>query len=590
MADISQIFFASSRLTIDRRSPENDLLPLFKENEIIEAKVVKLFSGRSAQLLVSGRTVTVKTHVPLSEGETILLRADPSGEGSVLKLVSRESSVQQLNKALADNMDRAGPYRNLLKLFDVIHRETKITGALPDTKGEKETVLPERAAKLLTSRSEEILGRMPPSERRLIENFVNVRSLSFQDKLSALFHSPEGKKFFEENRSLHGFAKEGPEKMIALFTDGKKHRAEEISALPGSGREPVMEKRAGPLLGTIADRPGKLSLEAAVPEEKGAEALLQESRIKWADKVVTLLSANSELLIDRETFHGDIKTFIETLLQRPDPLEKKTAPLPPQESLLLESQERSSPVLLKGSLGVSLRMMSEIVREMALKSDAPDSQMVERFIKNSGLSWENKLLNLADSETGALPKRAAVEMMESDLKGLALSTLSLAHEKPDEALSLVKGFLESLEELQLINRYSGEATGRYLVPFPVMWHEQIRFGQLLIDLGKETDKGKPLKERVIKVQLLLELSNLGDVRADFSIYKKAVTGLFGVGDPQVGAMVKKELPGLEKRLTALGYKVYGIDCEVVSPELLSTTTLTDQLIDHDANRVLNLLI
>ena len=67
MADISQIFFASSRFTIENRPHENDPLSVLKENEVIEAKVLKLLPGRAAQILIGGKSLTVKTHAPLSE-------------------------------------------------------------------------------------------------------------------------------------------------------------------------------------------------------------------------------------------------------------------------------------------------------------------------------------------------------------------------------------------------------------------------------------------------------------------------------------------------------------------------------------------
>ena len=593
MADISQIFFASSRFTIENRPHENDPLSVLKENEVIEAKVLKLLPGRAAQILIGGKSLTVKTHAPLSEGETIFLRFDPSGESPVLKLVSKADPVQQLNKALADNMDRAGPYRRLMKLIDVVNREIdRAEGRFFGAQGHTTRALSEgeRVVGLVKSRSEKILDRIPSTERPEIDRFISTNRFSFREKLVALLHSSDGQRFFEEKKNRGGVLETGPEKIIANLTDEKKIRGGVKHPLTGrEGDITPMEKRAELLLEVRIERAGTPTGGKGLPETKGGDLLIPEVRTKWSDQVLLLLSENSDFLMDENRMDQAIKTFIEALLQDSPPDEKKRAPIL-QAPLHLDTRERTASVPLKTSLGLSIRMISELVKEMALKSDIPDAQLVRGFIKKSGLSWENKLLSLVEHETGKALKGSVAELIESDLKGAGVAMLSKTDEKTDEALSLVRGFLESLEELQLINRYSGEAMGRYLVPFPVMWNEQIRFGQLMIDLGKENDKGKPLKDRVVTVRLLLELSNMGDVRADFSIYKKAVTGVFSVVDEEVRAIVKRELPGLEKRLVALGYKIYGIDCEVVSPERLAATTLTETLIDPDGNRMLSLMI
>ncbi len=71
--------------------------------------------------------------------------------------------------------------------------------------------------------------------------------------------------------------------------------------------------------------------------------------------------------------------------------------------------------------------------------------------------------------------------------------------------------------MQVINSYSSEESGRYLLPLPAMVDDTLKFGQLLIDLGSGKKDGKEAKDRLIRVAFILELTQLGDLRADFSI-------------------------------------------------------------------------
>ena len=205
------------------------------------------------------------------------------------------------------------------------------------------------------------------------------------------------------------------------------------------------------------------------------------------------------------------------------------------------------------------------------------------------MAWENKLAALIVEAKTALPKRVN-DMAKHDLKGAALSFLSAAGQGDEDMKSVLKNFVDTLEQLQVINRVSSEESGRYLLPFPAFFDHAFQFGQLLIDVGKDASGKQTLTDRVVKVAFILELSALGNLRADFSIYRKSVTGTFGVGSNALQAVLKKEIPSLLSRLEALGFQVQGIDCQVLDPEELAHATLTNQVMQKDSEGVLNLII
>ncbi len=88
---------------------------------------------------------------------------------------------------------------------------------------------------------------------------------------------------------------------------------------------------------------------------------------------------------------------------------------------------------------------------------------------------------------------------------------------------------------------------------------------------------------------MLELTNLGDFLAEFSILKEAVSGSFRVIDDHARVLIENHLPDLKRRLTAHGFEVRHIECRVVRPDILAGISLIDDVAD-EGEGLLNLVV
>jgi hypothetical protein len=131
--------------------------------------------------------------------------------------------------------------------------------------------------------------------------------------------------------------------------------------------------------------------------------------------------------------------------------------------------------------------------------------------------------------------------------------------------------------MQQFNQKTFDEFGKMLLPLPLLWNHELTFGQLLLDLGKERSQ-KPASERIIKVSMLLEMSRLGDVRADFAVFKKSISGAFGVGSEALQQYFLAHIPDVIERLQEQEFVVQKIDCQVLRPETLANASLIDDML------------
>lgn len=226
----------------------------------------------------------------------------------------------------------------------------------------------------------------------------------------------------------------------------------------------------------------------------------------------------------------------------------------------------------------------EILNSLALKSGSRDDQFIPRLLENLGLTLEKKIsARVLDS-----PKGAARSMMDQiikqDLKAAVLHLL--ATEKGDSDSRPLKGISATLENLQHLNTQTGESN-RFLLPFPVFSGDTFDFGQLFVNTGEQ---GKDKENRVIKIAFLMHMTELGGVRADFSIYKKEITGRFMLEDQSICEYIRSLIPQLNERLLSIGYKAGKIDCKVASQIALSPNALVRSLAGSSDSPGLDLVI
>lgn len=134
----------------------------------------------------------------------------------------------------------------------------------------------------------------------------------------------------------------------------------------------------------------------------------------------------------------------------------------------------------------------------------------------------------------------------------------------------------------MVNRATGEVSGRFLLPLPIFMDGGLSFGQLLIDRGEEgRNKGAKgrVGERVTRLSMLLTLTNIGEFRADLSLFKGAVTGTLSVTTPEAEELLSRDLGELTSSLSEKGFSVRRMGVRRVERAVLAGTSLVDDLVD-----------
>ena len=231
----------------------------------------------------------------------------------------------------------------------------------------------------------------------------------------------------------------------------------------------------------------------------------------------------------------------------------------------------------------------EMLKSISLKSGKADYNFLPRLLDKSGLLFEQKLSTLLEPGKNLSLKHEAINLIKNDLKGYVLNQLQSADHQNAGNIKAFSEYSGSIENFQTLNAQSSD-TGKYLIPFPVFNNDSFNFGQLLIDVGKSgNNKNNENKDRIINVSFLLNMTKLGALRADFSVYKKAISGVFNLSSVEICDFVKANLSQLKKRLSKIEYMVHNIECKVAPKEVVSPTSLIESLV-KDENRILNIII
>jgi len=233
--------------------------------------------------------------------------------------------------------------------------------------------------------------------------------------------------------------------------------------------------------------------------------------------------------------------------------------------------------------------LKKFLQETALKSGRRDDSFLPRLIENNGMMWEKKLGSLLKVQGQDLVNLNLAQLQKQDLKGVLLNQLALATPGGEVMEKTVAGYLETLESFQLLNTQTSES-GRYLIPFPVFTGSSLNFGQLLIDTGDKKEDKNSDSHKVIRVSFLLNMTNLGAVRADFSILKKAINGRFLLENDVMCEYMKSVIPELKARFEQMDYSMGNIDCLTAEKVQIHPDILMESLFEHGDDSVLNIII
>lgn len=253
---------------------------------------------------------------------------------------------------------------------------------------------------------------------------------------------------------------------------------------------------------------------------------------------------------------------------------------------LLKTAGQSSPFSAISSLGNTEG--AELLKSFSLQSEKADHGILGRILDKSGMLFEKKAAALLEQPGTFNRDQAGQTLVKNDLKAMALEFLGASGQKDSAEGKALTDFSSALEKFQLINTKTADS-GRYLIPFPVFADDGFSFGTLFLDLGwDESDREKD-KDRVVKVSLLLNMTALGALRADFSIFKKAVSGSFALSTREIRDFVQAGLPALKERLEQQEYTIHTIECRVAEPVELTSGDLVDKVL-ADSDGTVNIVI
>ncbi len=356
-----------------------------------------------------------------------------------------------------------------------------------------------------------------------------------------------------------------------------------ISKIHISPPEMVIQKEAGKALGKSVFKKGQVVTATVLQLLSSGKAKLLINGETLIAKTGLLLSPGEELTLKVVQQKGSVQLKLQ---ESPEALGTKQL----VSLIRFLSRNNALPDISKNPV------VKDILRETALKSGKRDDSFLPRLIEKNGMMWEKKMGSLVKTQGQDTLNLNLVQLQKQDLKGALLNELAQASHLGD-ALAATRGdtlektvaFIETLESFQLLNTQTSES-GRYLLPFPVFVGSELSFGQLLIDTGdKKQDKNKD-GHRVIRVSFLLNMTQLGAVRADFSLLKKAITGRFLLENEGVCAYMKTLIPELKTKFEQLEYDIGNIECLTAAKAQIRPNVLMASLFETGDDSVLNIVI
>lgn len=209
--------------------------------------------------------------------------------------------------------------------------------------------------------------------------------------------------------------------------------------------------------------------------------------------------------------------------------------------------------------------LQRLVSQIAVKPGKSGTQDLRHMVRRSGLMHEHNQMQGAQGD-------------EEDLKGICLK-LARTVKKEEPLSKAAKALIDGIEKLQVVNRATGEGSGRFLLPLPIVTDGTLSFGQLLVDRGKEGPAGGDGGDKVTRMAMQLNLTRLGELRADLSLFKGAVRGLFSVTTPEAEALLGQDLDELARSLGEKGFSVRQMAVQRVDRAVMEGTSLVDDLVD-----------
>jgi len=228
-------------------------------------------------------------------------------------------------------------------------------------------------------------------------------------------------------------------------------------------------------------------------------------------------------------------------------------------------------------------LIDDISKKLFLK---PNPDLLRQLVDKSGIGWEAKLREIITSKTSC-SKTNINELITGDLKGLGSKFISSMEGQND----LFEKFVSMIKNLQLLNQFGLEQERKIFIPLPIQFPDGLfTTGQLLIHLNenkKKDDHGKEKDKDFFRISFLLEMSNLGPLRADLAVRQKQINGRFLIVEEKAKNIIEKQLPSLIKTLEEKGFGVPHFECHIKEPVEIKDTLIKE--IIHKENHNISLV-
>ena len=229
-------------------------------------------------------------------------------------------------------------------------------------------------------------------------------------------------------------------------------------------------------------------------------------------------------------------------------------------------------------------LIDDISKNLFLK---PNPDLLKELVDKSGIGWEAKLREIVTSKT-SYSKININELISGDLKGLGSKMLSLMEGQND----FFEEFVNTIKNIQLLNQLGLEQERKIFIPIPFQFPDGLfTIGQLLIHLNENKNKDGAKKEKdkeFFKISFLLEMSNLGPLRADLAVRQKQINGRFLIVEEKAKIIIEKQLPFLIKTLEKKGFVIPHFECHMKKPVEIKDTLIKE--IIHKENHNISLVV
>jgi len=225
-------------------------------------------------------------------------------------------------------------------------------------------------------------------------------------------------------------------------------------------------------------------------------------------------------------------------------------------------------------------LMDDISKKLFLK---PNPDLLRELVDKSGIGWEAKLREIITSKTN-YSKTNINELISGDLKGFGSKLISLMEGQND----LFKKFVSTIENLQLLNQFGLEQERKIFIPIPFQSPDGLfTMGQLLIHLHENKKNNGDVKDKdkdFFRISFLLEMSNIGPLRADLVVRQKQINGRFLIVEEKAKSIIEQQLPSLIKAFEEKGFVIPHFECRMKEPVEIKDT-LIKEIIHKDGHNI-----